>query len=254
MSNKQQKQQQQQIYKERLTEPILEYDEELLQRINNRCLPTHSQIRIRYLGLDDLDAEDAMCHQYTMYLSVKEKEVSEIILEFGMDYQRLHDSVYINSHTMEEHRQRHYNTILRCVLILLMPDMKINHHPIKKVVSTAESYLSVYSLAKLGFHIGNGNNNIVDLSFYDPFRIISQQERVARQKQLKQSAKSAYEHVKILTPMVLLQKNYRKSCILAKQTLNRLCANCLIQETQQQHKRKPTFKDQQSSVKKQRRT
>lgn len=216
---------------QRQKEPVLTYDTNLLKRINHNCLNQNENIDIRYSGV----SADGLV-EYTMYFHVDGEITSTIKLGFGQDYLPLHFRLIIDSYTEEQHRQKHYNTILRCVLVMLMPDMKINGHSIRKVYSDAENSLSVYVLTKLGF-----DADYFDLSFYNPSIVMTQDQMTRKQKQgeLKQFIfKNSIEDI----PMILLKQNYQNSAIIARSLLKRLRSNCLkrrIEDEQQQQRKLP---------------
>ena len=146
----------------------------------------------------------------------------------------LFDDVIIQSDTEQQYRRLHYNTILRSVIVLLMPGMTIQKRRIEKVYSAAQNYLSVYSLAKLGFIVEEfeGFFQGFNLSFYSPYQEKNQQQRLVKQKQLKQYVRSKYQNQQEdfhEVTMVLFKKDYGKASTLAKNMLNRLCGDCLKQ-------------------------
>jgi len=249
---KQQQQQQQQI-------PELQYDHGLLQTINEKCLKPNETIRIQYYGNFDKEDEDEPdedpIHYEVFHICfyVNGRIASDIELMFSeSDYTDLFETMIISSTTHEQYKKQNYNTILRSVIVLLMPSMKIQGKKIEQVVSNATNYLSVYSLAKLGFVVEEfeGICQQFDLSFYSPFQQTkSQQQRVAKQKNLKQYVQKKYKHPDQRiheVSMVLLKNNYQKSSTLAKNILNRLRADCLSQT----RKRKHSQQQQQSQQKK----
>ena len=240
---KQQQQQQHEI-------PILNFDKKLLQHINQNCLPPDEEITLEYKGHfyfeDDEPHEEEL---FEIHLKKNNKTVSRIELMFKKyEDHDLFDDMIIQSKTEQQSRRLHYNTILRSVLVLLMPHMTIQNRRIGKVYSAAQNYLSVYSLAKLGFILEEfeGFSRGLDLSFYSPFQQTTQQERVAKQKQLKQYVKNKYENHEEEdfheATMVLFKEDYHKASTLAKKILNRLCGNCLKQtikrKRQQQQQQK----------------
>lgn len=234
-------QQQQQI-------PQLQFDTNLLQTINEKCLKPNETIRIQYYGNferedeNDPDEEPILYEVFHIRLYVNGKVASHIELMFSeSEYTDLFETMIISSTTQEQYLQYSYNTILRCVISLLMSSMKIQGRSIVQVVSNAQNYLSVYSLAKLGFVVEEsvGFSQKLDLSFYSPFQQTnSQQQRVVKQKTLKQYVRSKYENPDQdfhEVTMVLLKKNYHKSSTLAKNILNRLRGDCLLQTRKRKH-------------------
>lgn len=148
-----QQQTQKQQRQQHLEIPVLDYDKKLLQQINQKCLPPDQEITIEYHGHfyfeDDEPHEEDIFH---VYLKKNNKNVSQIELMFKKAEEHdLFDDVIIQSDTEQQYRRLHYNTILRSVIVLLMPGMTIQKRRIEKVYSAAQNYLSVYSLTKLGF-------------------------------------------------------------------------------------------------------
>jgi transcription antitermination factor NusG len=235
------KHQQQQI-RQKHEIPILDFDKKLLHEINHKCLPPNEEITIEYQGHyyfeDDEPHEEEIFH---VYLKKNNKIVSRIELMFKKDEDHdLFDDMIIQSNTEQQYRRLHYNTILRSVIVLLMPSMTIQKRRIEKVYSEAQNYLSVYSLAKLGFIVEEfeGFFQGFNLSFYSPYQQLNQQQRVVKQKQLKQYIRSKYQNQEQdfhEARMVLLKTDYQKSFTLAKNMLNRLCENCLKQTTKRKH-------------------
>lgn len=227
--------------------PILDYDKKLLQQINQKCLPPDQQITIEYHGHfnfeDDEPHEEEVFH---VYLKKNNKNVSQIELMFKKDEEHdLFDDMIIQSETEQQHRRLHYNTILRSVVVLLMPNMTIHKRRIEKVYSEAQNYLSVYSLSKLGFLVEEfeGFFQGFNLSFYSPYQQKNQQQRVDKQKQLKQYVRNKYQNQQEdfhEVAMVLFKKDYLKASTLAKNTLNRLCGNCLKQSIKRKHQKQQT--------------
>jgi len=208
--------------------PKLEFDHELLKEINDKIMKPNEKIQIEYYGnFDDEDEEPIQYEVFYIYLYVNRKVASRIELMFGeSDYTDLFEGMIISSDTDTEYQQRNYNTILRSVIVLLMPSMKIQGKKIEQIVSNAQNYLSVYSLAKLGFVVEEfEGHQQFDLSFYSPHQETTQQQRVAKQKNLKQYIKKK-QTIKEIS-MVLQKKDYKKSFVLAKKILNRICGGCL---------------------------
>lgn len=229
------KQQQQNI-------PKLDFDHKLLQEINHKLLKSNEKIQIKYYGDFENEDDDELIHYevFYIYLYVNEKIVSKIELLFSeSDYTDLSDAMIISSETNMEYRQMNYNTILRSVIVMLMPSMKIQGEKIDQVVSNAQNYLSVYSLAKLGFIVEEFEGfQQFDLSFYSPFQQTTQKQRVFKQKNLKQYIKKKHEQKQEQTikeiSMVLLKQDYKKASVLAKKILNRICENCLESKKRKQ--------------------
>lgn len=230
--------------------PILGFDKKLLQQINHKCLKPEEEITIEYQGHyyfeDDEPHEEEL---FEIRLKKNNKTVSHVELMFQKNEDRdLFDDMIIQSKTEQKFRQLHYNTILRCVLVLLMPTMTIQNRRIEKVYSAAQNYLSVYSLAKLGFLVQEfeGFFQGFNLSFYSPFQqTTTQQGRLAKQKQLKQYARNKYQNQEEdfhEVAMVLFEKDYQKASTLAKKIMNRLCDNCLKQTTKRKHQQQQTQK------------
>lgn len=214
--------------------PHLEFDQNLLREINDQCLPSDEKITIEYSEHTYTQGDNPSDEEiFFIYLKKNNHVVSQIELMFTEDdYSELHDAMIISSETKPQYIQRHYNTILRCVLVLLLPRMKIEGCKIKQVVSNAQNYLSVYSLAKLGFVAEQFELQQFDLSFYSPYQQKTQQQRVQKQKQLKQYIKQKYQKHpdNAEVSMVLLKKDFRKSSTLAKSILNRVCGDCLTRK------------------------
>ena len=220
--------------------PELTFDHPLLQVINETCLRPNETIQIHYHDHfeEEEEQEDTHYEGFLLSLLVDGKTASHIELMFGEnDYMELSDMMIISSETQQGYRQRNYNTILRAVLVLLLPSMKIDGKKIKKVVSNAQNHLSVYSLAKLGFVVEGweGFSQAFNLSFYTPFQQTNQEQRLIRQGRLKQYIKNRYENKEQEqelheVSMVLRKKDYSKSVALAKVILKRVCgSNCLQQ-------------------------
>ena len=238
MKQQTQKQQRQQDHEI----PVLDYDKKLLQEINQKCLPPDQEITIEYQGHfyfeDDEPHEEDIFH---VYLKKNNKNVSQIELMFKKaEDHDLFDDVIIQSDTEQQYRCLHYNTILRSVIVLLMPGMTIQKRRIEKVYSAAQNYLSVYSLAKLGFIVEEfeGFFQGFNLSFYSPYQEKNQQQRLVKQKQLKQYVRSKYQNQQEdfhEVTMVLFKKDYGKASTLAKTILNRLCEDCLKKATKRKH-------------------
>jgi hypothetical protein len=229
--------------------PILGFDKKLLQHINQYCLPPDEEITIEYQGHFYFENDEPHEEElFEIHLKKNNKIVSRIGLMFKKEEDHdLFDDMVIQSKTEQQSRRLHYNTILRSVLVLLMPHMTIQNRRIGKVYSAAQNYLSVYSLAKLGFILegSEGFFQGLDLSFYSPFQQTTQQERTAKQKQLKQYVMNKYgnqEQDFHEATMVLFQKDYRKSSTLAKTILNRLCQDCLNKTHKRKYQQQQTQK------------
>lgn len=223
--------------------PILEFDQKLLQEINDKCLKPDEKITIEYYGHFYFQGDEPSQEEiFFIYLKKNNKTASEIELMFTEDdSSELYDAMIITSETQPQYQRLHYNTILRSVLVLLLPKMKIGGKPIQQVISNAQNYLSVYSLAKLGFIAEQleGFQKQFDLAFYSPHQQKSQQQRATKQKQLKQFIRKKYQQTqdpnKAIVSMILWKKDYRSSSKLAKNLLNRVCQGCLTQTRKRKH-------------------
>ena len=225
----QQRQEQQQQRQQHHEIPVLDYDKKLLQEINHKCLPPDQEITVEYHGHSYF--EDDEPHEEELF-NVYMKKNNKIVSRF--------DDVIIQSDTEQQYQRLHYNTILRSVIVLLMPSMTIQKRKIEKVYSAAQNYLSVYSLAKLGFIVEEfeGFFQGFNLSFYSPYQQKNQQQRLVKQKQLKQYVRNKYQNQQEdfhEVTMVLFKKDYQKSFTLAKNILNRLCEDCLKQTIKRKH-------------------
>lgn len=212
--------------------PKLEFDQELLREINNKCLLPDTKITIDYNTRYFFQEQQNPLHEVIFYMNLRKnnKIVSNLELAFREDANvRFHEGVIIRSETQHQYRRLHYNTILRCVLVMLIPSMEIEGKKIAKIISEAEQFLSVYSLTKLGFIAENfeGFPQQFDLSFYSPQQQNQQQQRISKQKTLKQFIRSKFQQRQDLGPtevlMVLPRKDYQKSSRLAKRILDRFC-------------------------------
>jgi hypothetical protein len=211
--------------------PKLEFDQELLREIKNKCLPPDTKITIDYNTRYFFQEQQNPLHEVIFYMNLRKnnKIVSNLELVFREDANvRFHQGVIIRSETQQQYRRLHYNTILRCVLVMLIPSMEIEEKKIDKIISEAEQFLSVYSLTKLGFIAEKfeGFPQQFDLSFYSPQQQ-NQQQRISKQKTLKQFIRSKFQQRQDPEPtevlMVLPRKDYQKSSRLAKRILDRFC-------------------------------
>lgn len=98
-----------------------------------------------------------------------------------------HNSISIESFTNQNHTNKHYNTLLRSVLILLSPYLKFgleSEYSIHTIISNAINPISAWSLLKYDINIKNNNtinyDNISKLSYpyiYNIFESLNKKRR-----------------------------------------------------------------------------
>lgn len=225
----------------------LVFDKRLLDRISKKCLLNkneaiiildHSHPQRRYVDSGNSIGEE----DYFLIYNVDGKPVSQI--QYGFHYSKDGAATLeISSETKRSHREKHYNTILRAITILLAPTMMVHGKPIVQIISTTQNPLSTYSLLKLGFlykdsqHVVDANQKPFDVSWYSPSFNKKQQTLSQKQKRIQQQQKlfSYIDNIWEWDPdyfeiyMYLSEDMYPRAVQLAKNTLYRL-HNCSIQQ------------------------
>lgn len=211
---------------------LFSYDEKLLQKINDRCMPPKHHIRIVHAYFTQqkyVDASNLSDNDYFIILYKDRIPVSQI--RYSFDKREQHEMT-ISSDTHLKYQNQKYNTLLRAVTVLLFPSLHYKKKPIHRIVSHAQNPLSVYSLLKLGFEVGN-----VYSYYYDE----DNQQRVhefsvdrpttlQQEKHMKQYLIKIFDNnIDLQVNMVLRSSNSKQAIKLAIDAINRVCQDCLVQ-------------------------
>jgi len=226
----------------------LVYDKQLLDLISKKCLLNEND---EIIILDDFQPQRRYVdygnkfegENYYLIYNVNRKPVSQI--QYGLISENSEDNsvdMKISSDTDINERNKHYNTILRAVLIILSPTMMLGYKPVVRIQSDAQNPFSVYSLLKLGFSYQKEHNitagpdeEVFDVSWFTPSLKKTQtaqqtQKRTQQQKKLFTYIDNVWEwdpdYFEI--PMYLTKENFPRAVRLAKNTLYKL-RKCVIQ-------------------------
>lgn len=240
-SSQQQKQQiqlssqQQQQLQQTQKQCSLTYDKNLLNTINNTCMRDDEEIVL----LDYFQPKERYIHtfntddvNYVLVMNVNGRPVSQI--HYGLKENEDFSVLNISSVTPYLKRKQSYNTILRCVTVLLAPTMRTKGRPIQKIMSKAQNALSVYSLLKLGFDYDleyDQDGNPINTQDYNPYQVqekiktkqLTQTDRVAKQKHLREYIEAFMDKIHNASEinMYLDRKDFKKAGLLARKGLER---------------------------------
>ena len=222
------------------------YDKQTLELISKKCMLNEND---KIIILDDfhpqrryVDPSNKIGEEnYYIIYNVNGKPVSQIQYGFSYDDDDSVVTMEISSETKATERQKHYNTVLRAITIILSPTMMLGDKPVVQIISQAQNPLSVYSLLKLGFsyknsqHVVDANQKSFNVSWYSP-SLNKTQTAQQKQKRTEQQGKlfSYIDNIWEWDPdyfeiyMYLTKDKYPQAVRLAKNTLYRL-RKCSIQ-------------------------